>query len=203
MTEKETLQTFRGLEQVRDRTRTALLWGWLPFLVFGTATLVSAPISQVNDGEALGVYWLVAGPLALAVTLLGYRRMEIRSGVVERNEALYAGLIAAILVSAMAIGFLADDGIASEVGPLVPVGIGMLAISAVDRSRLVAVAGALILVLAFALAVAGPANAGTWAAAGEGALLIGAGLIARRPARQGHGSPSPADFDPFESGGSR
>jgi hypothetical protein len=179
MADEQALQTLRRIEEVRGRTREAVVWGWLPFLAFGIAMLASVPFTQINEGHALRTYWLIAGPLALAVTLLGYRRMEIRRGILERNEPFYAGLIGAMLVAAIAIGFLAEGGIASEVGPLFPIGVGLLVISAVDRSGLVAMAGALIVGLGVALAVLAPANADTWAALGSGVVLVGAGVLAR------------------------
>ena len=128
MENKEALQTVEWLEAIRGRTRQAVMWGWLPFLVFGIATLVSVPLTPI-DSYAIVVYWLIAGPAAIAVTLLGYRRMELRSGLVERNERLYAVLIALMFVASMAIGFFADDALVSQVGPVFPIGIGLLVIS--------------------------------------------------------------------------
>jgi hypothetical protein len=204
MNDEQALQTLRGVEALRERTRKALVWGWLPFLAFGIATLASAPLTQINDGHALGTYWLIAGPLALAVTLLGYRRLEIRRGVFERNERFYTGLIAAMVVAALAIGFLVDDGIASEVGPLFPIGLGLLVISAVDRSGPVAAAGALIVGLGVALAVVAPVNADTWAAVGEGIVLTGTGLLALGHERRRRGLASAPTLKAFETlGGGR
>jgi hypothetical protein len=201
MHDEQALQTLRGVAAVRERTREAVVWGWLPFLAFGIATLASAPLTRIDDGEAVGPYWLIAAPLALAVTLLGYRRMELRRGVVERHERLYAGLIAAMLVTALAIGSLAGDGLASEVGPLFPIGIGLLVISAIDRSGLVAAAGTLILVLGVVLAVVAPANADTWATVGEGVVLVGAGVLARGHQRRRCASASGPTVNAVETSG--
>jgi hypothetical protein len=175
----QALQTLKDVEAIRVRTRQAVEWGWLPFVAFGVATLVSAPFTQVDDGYTIAVYWLVAAPMATAVTLVGYRRMEMRRGVVERYERVYVLLIAAMLAAALAIGFLADDGLASQVGPVFPVGIGLLAIAVIDSSPFIAATGALILALGVVLAVTAPANADTWAMATEGIVLIGAGLVTR------------------------
>jgi hypothetical protein len=179
MASKEPLQTLEWLETIRGRTRQAVMWGWLPFLVFGIATLVSVPLTPI-DSYAIVVYWLIAGPLALAVTLLGYRRMELRRGLMERNERLYAVLIASMLVAALAIGFFADDDLASQVGPVFPIGVGLLVIAAIDRSAYVAAVGALIVGLGVALLLIAPAHADTWAAVGEGIILVGASFPARR-----------------------
>jgi len=183
MAEDEAVQTLRDVEAVRERTRMAVMWGWLPFLVFGAATLGSTPFTLMDDSYAVGVYWLIIGPLALAVTFVGYRRMEMRRGVVELNESIYLLVIAVMLVGGLAIGFLADDGIASQVGPLLPVGVGLLVLGVIDGSTLLPAAGLLILGLGGALAVIAPEAADTWAAAGEGLVLIAAGLIARAQSR--------------------
>lgn len=180
MANSEPVQTLEWLETIRGRTREAVLWGWLPFLVFGIATLVSAPLTPI-DSYAIVIYWLIAGPLALGVTWLGYRRIELRRGVVERHERVYPVLMAAMFLAAIAIGFVADDGLASQVGPVFPVGIGLLLVAAIDSSRFVATVGALILGLGIALLVIAPAHADTWATVGEGIILIGASFAARRP----------------------
>jgi hypothetical protein len=171
-------QTLHEVEMVRDRTRSSLVAGWIPFLVFGVATLLSAVFARVDDGQALGTYWLIAGPLGVAITLLGFRRLEVRTGVFDRNEYFYATVIVLMVGGATLIGFTAEN-LASDVGPLFPVGAGLLVIGAFDRSMLVTGTGALIVVLGLGLAVIGPAYADMWAAIGEGAILIAAGLMTR------------------------
>ena len=84
-----------------------------------------------------------------------------------------------MFVAAMAIGFLADDRLLSEVGPVFPIAIGLLVVAAIDRSAYVAVVGALILALGVALLLIAPAHADTWAALGEGIILVGASFPLR------------------------
>jgi hypothetical protein len=182
MAEDEALQTLQEVEAVRIRARMAVMWGWLPLLAFGIAALASTPFTQV-EGWAITIYWLLAGPIAMAVTLVGYRRMEMRRGVVERRESLYLLTIAAMFAVALAIGLFADDGIASQVGPIFPVGIGLLFLGVIDGSTLLPAAGALIIGLGIALAVVAPAGADAWAAACEGVVLVATGLIARSQSR--------------------
>jgi len=178
MRDEQAQEMLREVERARARTLAAMDWGWLPFLVFGTVTLVSAVFYQIHDGRPLGTYWLIAGPLALVVTLVGGRRLEVSHGVVDRNEWFYASVIAGMLLVGIAIGYTGDT-LASEVGWLFPIGIGLLMIAAFDRSTLVATAGGLIVALGLALLALGPADAYTWAAVGAGVILIGAGLAAR------------------------
>jgi hypothetical protein len=179
MADDDALQTLREVEAVRERTRLAVHWAWLPFLVFGLATLGSTPFTPIEDSYAVGIYWLIAGPLGIAVTVVGYRRMEIHRGVIERRESLYLLVIAAMFAASMAIGWFAADTIASEVGPMFPVGIGLLVLGVVDRHTLLLAAGGLIVGIGAALIVIAPETADAWAAASSGIVLIAAGLIER------------------------
>ena len=184
MAEADAAQTLGEVERLRERTRYAVEWGWFAFLVFGGAVLLSVPFALADDGSALGVYWLVAGPLGVAVTLYGIRSMEVQAGVLDRRELSYGIVIAAMVAVAIVIGWTAE-GIASEVGQAFPIGAGLLVIAAIDRSRLVAMTGASIVVLGIALLIAEPAHAKAWVALGEGIILIWAGLVARRSALAG------------------
>ncbi len=163
---------------MRDRTLASLATGWLPFLVFGVATLISAVFTRVDDGHALSTYWLIAAPLALAITVVGLRRLEVRRGVIDRNESFYIVVIVLMVGAAMLLGFT-TEGLTSDVAPLFPIGVGLLAIGAFDRSVLELGTGTLILALGVVLAVTAPRYADTWAAVFEGLILIGAGLLSR------------------------
>ena len=119
-------------------------------------------------------------PLA-AMTLFAIRSMEVRAGVLVRHEVAYAVVIAAMTAGAIAVGWTAE-GIGSDVGHMFPVGAGLLVIAAIDRSALVAWTGASILGLGVLLLITEPSHADGRAALGEGAILITAGLVARRAA---------------------
>jgi hypothetical protein len=185
--ETRAAHTLRDLERVRDQTQSSLTAGWIPFLVFGVATLVSAVFTRVDDGHALGTYWLVAGPLGVAITLLGFRRYELRRGVFDRNEHFYATVIVLMVGSATLIGFMTEN-LTSDVGPLFPIGAGLLLIGAFDRSLPIVSSGALIVALGLVLLAADPAHADTWAAIGEGLILIAAGIMIRPAGAQGTAS---------------
>jgi hypothetical protein len=179
MAEADAVRTLGEVERLRERTRYAVEWGWIPFLIFGGAVLLSVPFALVDDGSALGVYWLFAGPLGVLATLYAVRSLEVRTGIFERNEYVYAFVIAAMVAAAVAVGRTAE-GIGSEVGHTFPIGIGLLVIAAIDRSALVALTGAAILALGAALLIAEPASAQAWVALGEGLILVAAGLAVRR-----------------------
>jgi hypothetical protein len=80
--------------------------------------------------------------------------------------------------TAIVLGYSLEN-LASDVAPAFPIGLGLLIIGAFDRSVLVAGAGALIVLWATVIAIAGPGNADTWLAFGEGLILVGAGVMAR------------------------
>jgi hypothetical protein len=181
MADADAIQTLGEVERLRERTRDAVEWGWFPFLIFGVAVLLSAPFAWIDDGAALGYYWLVAGPIGVAVTLYAVRTLEIRAGVLDRHEMAYAIVIAAMVAGAIIVGWTAD-GVGSDVGHVFPIGAGLLVIAAIDRSALVAWTGASIIGLGIALLIAEPSNADGWVALGEGAILITAGVVARRSA---------------------
>jgi hypothetical protein len=186
MADADTLRTLGEVERLRERTRYAVEWGWIPFLIFGAVVLLSVPFALI-DGSALGVYWLFAGPVGVLATLYAIRSLEVRTGVFERNEYLYALVITAMVAGAIVVGWTAD-GIGSEVGHTFPIGAGLLVIAAIDRSALVAWTGAAVIVLGVVLLAAEPANAKAWVALGEGAILIAAGLTVRRSYLAGEAS---------------
>jgi hypothetical protein len=177
MDDAKTSHTLTELARIRDRTATELEFGWIPFGVFGLAVLGSGAFTLVDDNN-LGAYWLIAAPIATLITLAGVRRLELSRGVVDRNELFYAVVIVTMTATAIVLGYSLEN-LASDVAPAFPIGLGLLIIGAFDRSVLVAGAGALIVLWATVIAIAGPGNADTWLAFGEGLILVGAGVMAR------------------------
>lgn len=166
------------VERVRGRTRETLDAGWLPYFVFGALTMLSAPFTQVGDGGAEGLYWLAAGPVGLAITWLYYRRHELEIGLVDRQEYLLAGIVATMVLGAIAVGW-ATAGDFSEAGWIFPIGAGLLAIGALESSPLDAAIGVALLMVAGALIAIEPAEPGTWAALLAGTILLAGGLAVR------------------------
>jgi hypothetical protein len=163
------------VEGVQSSTRAALKPSWLPYLVFGALTVASAPMTQVDDGAANGIYWLVAGPIGLAITWRYYRRHEIAIGALDRNEFLYAGIVAAMVLGAIAVGWLASDSF-SEAGWALPIGAGILTFGVLERGVIEVAAGSAVLAFAGAVIAIDPSEAVLISALGTGAILLAAGV---------------------------
>jgi hypothetical protein len=173
----EAARTLREVERVRERTRRLLDRGWIGFVVFGFASLLSVPFTLIDEGGLLGAYWLIAGQLGCLITWLGFRRIELRSGVFDRYEGFYTVVIPLMVGGAILVGYT-GDGVVSQAGTLFPIGAGLIAIGLFDRSALLLVSGGLITALGAGLVLGDAAHADTWAAAGSGAVLLAAGLTA-------------------------
>ena len=65
-------RTLREVERVRERTWATLDRGWIGFFVFGVASLLSVPFTLIEGWPTPGTYWLIAGPVGLIVTWLGF-----------------------------------------------------------------------------------------------------------------------------------
>ncbi len=166
------------VERVRGETRERLDPGWMPYLVFGVLTMLSAVFTQVGDDGSEGLYWLVAGPVGLAITWHYYRAHELRVGLVDRQEYLLAGIVGAMVLGATAIGWLAPEPF-SEAGWMFPIGVGLLAIGIAESSAPDAGVGIAMLVAGGALTALEPAEPAMWAALLGGAILL-AGAVASR-----------------------
>jgi len=195
MAHADAATTLRELETVRQKARGSLNASWLAFLIWGTIVLASAPFTQIGDGAAVGVYWMLATPLGLLITWRAYRSYELRIGLVDRNERLYAAIIATMVVAAFVLGAAGQGGMLSAVGPLIAIGVGLVALGVVKaRDLLVAFAGDAMIVLGIVIAVADPDDPALLAALGQGAITILAGLIAleRQRSSQRRSGPEPA-----------
>jgi hypothetical protein len=169
--------TLSEVSRIRERTSDELLMGWIPLFVFGAAVLGSGVFTLLDDGH-LGTYWLIAAPIATLITIAGVRRVELDRGVIDRNELFYATVIVTMTAAAIVLGYSLEN-LASEVAPAFPIGLGLLVIGAFDRSTVLLAAGALIVLLGTGVAIAGPNDADSWIAFGEGLILLGAGALAR------------------------
>lgn len=166
------------VERVRERTRERLDPGWVPYLVFGALTMLSAPFTQIGADGAEGIYWLVAAPVGLAITWLFYRRHELQIGLVDRQEYLLAGIVAAMVLGATLVGWLAPEPF-SEAGWMLPIGAGLLAIGALEWSEVDAGVGLGMLITGVGLQAVDPAQPAAWAAVLGGAILLAGGLVLR------------------------
>jgi hypothetical protein len=166
------------VERVRGATRENLDPGWMPYLVFGLLTMVSAAFTQIGDGGSEGLYWLVAGPVGLAITWLFYRAQELRVGVVDRREHLLAGIVAAMVLGAIAVGWLTGEPF-SEAGWMFSIGAGLLAIGVLEASAPDVGVGIAMLVAAVAITATDPGEPAMWAALLGGAILLGGAAATR------------------------
>jgi hypothetical protein len=174
--------TLSEVERVRGETRERLDPGWVPYLVFGVLTMLSAPFTQIGEGGAEGIFWLVAGPVGLAITWLFYRRHELQVGLMDRQEYLLAGIVAAMVLGAILVGWDAPEEF-SEAGWMFPIGAGLVAIGALESSAVDAGIGMALLVAAAALQALDPAQPAAWAAVLGGAILLAGGLVLRARGR--------------------
>jgi hypothetical protein len=179
MNNAEAASTLQEVEGLTTRTRRVARASSIPFLVFGALTLGAIPFTQIGDSGADGFYWLVAGPLGGAITWhLAGRRGE-RIGLIDRKAYLYAAIIGAMVVGALLVGWAGGEGEFSEVGTVFPIAAGLVAIAFVSGSTLVGAAGIAIAAWGAAVLVTEPDELAAWAYAGEGAVLVIGGLVAR------------------------
>lgn len=178
MTAEHDVRTLNEVERVRRTTRSLLDASWFTFLLWGSLVLASAPFTQIgHDGAAIGIYWTAASLVGLISTSLYYRHRELSLGLVDRNEFLYVGISIAMVIGAMLVGALAG-GDFSAVGPSFPIAVGLIVFGAMKRSPLILASGAALAAFAITVLIANPVQAALIAAIGEGAILIGTGLIA-------------------------
>jgi hypothetical protein len=180
---RDAAQTLRRVEQVRRSTRSALDNAWLPFVVFGLITMGSAAFTGVWQGAGVGVWWVIAGPLGLAFTWRYYREREIRVGLFDRREHVYAGMTAGIFAAAFALGAAGRGDLLSDVGPTFAVGTGLLGLAVFDRKPIIGACGAAELGLAIAVTLTKPAHSGPLMALAGGAILVVSGLLLRSRTR--------------------
>lgn len=146
-------ETLREVERLRHRTRTGLGAFWFPLVVFGALSLASAAVVSLDDGEALGVYWAIAGPLGAIATGVYYYRRERTVGV-ERPAAPYLVTAAGIIVGSFVVAGLAST-LGSDAGaaatPSIVVSAGYLAFAWLERSPSLAAIAAALAALAIVL----------------------------------------------------
>jgi hypothetical protein len=170
------------LEDLRTRARRTAHASWVPLFVFGVLTLGAVPFALLGDDGYDGFYWLVAGPLGGAVTWQLVQRRGSEIGIFDRRARIYAAIIAAMVAGALIIGWSGESAF-SEAGTLYPIAAGLLAIGAISRNLLIAAVGVAIASWGTAMLIAEPDEIAAWSYAGEGGVLLVAGIIALAQAR--------------------
>lgn len=167
------------VRRIRAATRASVLTaGWIALVAWGLAFLGSVPLAFALDGD-LGVYWLVAAPLAAVVSYVAGSRQEMHT---TDSAWPYFAIGAAMFVGAFGAFFAFSGTTAIGVWGLV-LTVGFAAIALLDRQRVVA--GAVGAVGVWGLVVwwaVGPTDQDvlyTALATALGALLVGVGAALR------------------------
>ncbi len=183
-------ETLERVEDVRRRARSDLRAFWFPLVVFGSITLVSAPVVADAGGDALGLYWPVTGSAGGVLTGCYYGRREHQLGLMATPTA-YIATAVAILVGATLAGVLGSRwgaGLAGAVVPSMVVAAGYLVFARLERSTTLAGLSAVMLALAVGVAFSGmdsePATIVLALTSGAASLLTG---LAHRPRRGAEG----------------
>ncbi len=172
------------LEEVRSvrlQTRSRLQSYWLALLVFGTLLLGSAPFFALLDGAAVGLYWLVAGPLGTIVVSRRSRRRRVETGVM-RSPQPYSRLVVGLFVACFALGTaggITNTDVLAEVGPPVAISCSYLVLAWIERSRLLGGLAVALGALALGLVASGVDHPGAMLAIVYGSSFIVIGLVAR------------------------
>jgi len=173
------LQEFRDLQQ---HTRTQLRAFWFPLILFGGLSILSAPLAEMGEGQALGIFWLIAGPVGGGVTGLYFHRRELRVGA-GRNGLPYIITALGILVGTSAAGWF--GGVTgrerlSQYGPPLVVAVAYLVFARLEKSIALAALSSTWLVLTVTLTLTDPARGTGYLAAGFGISAISLGLYFRQ-----------------------
>jgi hypothetical protein len=162
---REAAETLRLLDSLRTRTlANAYRLAWVIWLVWAAVYVASVPVFLSAPEWAIGLYWLVAAQLALVATVITFRRLARRQGVVptERPSPFVLG---SVLIAAC---FLL--GAISTVGPWLAVAVAIVVFGWVWPRRLAVAVGVALAVVAVALELlleareAAAATAATYAA---------------------------------------
>ena len=125
------------VDRVRRNTRARASVMWFPLLLFGVLTLVSALVIGWYGGQALGPYWMVAGPAGgVATGIVAWRRGSRVGAVVPAGPYLVVAVF--ILVGASIAGWAGDAlgvHLLSAAGPSLVVSFGYLLFARLERSR--------------------------------------------------------------------
>lgn len=150
LTPKTAEETLREVERLRHQTRTGLGAFWFPLVLFGALSLASAAVAPLAGGEALGVYWAIAGPLGgIAISAYYYRRE--RTIGVQRPAAPYVVTAVGIIVGTFVVSGIASTlgyAAAAAAAPAIVVSVGYVAFAWLERSGGLAAIAAVLAALA-------------------------------------------------------
>jgi hypothetical protein len=146
-------------EAARRRARQDVGIAWFPLVLFGTLTLAS--IAVARPASEAQTYWLIAGPIGGAtVALYAYRRGGQRG--VEGRAVWYVITAIALMLAALGSAWIAGPiGLPwlARFGPPLVVAAGYIAFARIERSFVVAIVAAALLVVTGAMALLGLSSA--------------------------------------------
>lgn len=172
-------RTLSEVDRVRRGTRRALHPIWFSNLATGVFFLGAALLAAVDGGGIpTAVYWAAGGAATLALIARHEVRGERELGVESRAWDPAVAIVAAMIAGIVGANVLIDGDTAGVVA-LYPAAAGTLALAALLRDQVEAVAGYVLAVLASALLAIDPSEPWTWAALGLGVTMAGAGLAGR------------------------
>jgi hypothetical protein len=165
------------------RTQSLLRSFWFPLVVFGTLTLLSAPVAAIGEGAVVAVYWAVAGVGGGALVGWYYHAREERLGV-SRSGVPYIATAVVLLVAAFLLPAV-TSGRLQEVVSAFAVGGAYLVFAWLDRSVVLAALAVTVAVVPAVALASSLEHPGPVAAAVTGLAVLLTGLAARRAEQQG------------------
>lgn len=176
-------ETLEEIHDVRRRVRSDLQAFWFPLVLFGTLTLVSAAVVARAGGEALAVYWPIAGAAGAVLTGWHYYHHERRTGL-EGPAAPYILTAAAILFGTTLAGWLGSESgseLAPAVAPTLVVSAGYVVFAWLERSGALGVLASVLALLTIVVTLSGTEGepAAVILALASGAASLGTGLACR------------------------
>ncbi|MGQ0680466.1 MAG: hypothetical protein ACT4OM_12570 [Actinomycetota bacterium] len=125
------------IDRLSRRTNNLLNPIAMPSILFGTLMVISAGIGAFAGGQALGWFWMVAGPLGGTATAWYYHRREDRLGF-QTNPLPWVATAVLVMVGCVAAGlggeFLSNQAL-SALGPLLVISAGYSVFGRLGRSR--------------------------------------------------------------------
>lgn len=170
----------RQVESLRMRTRSDLRVTWFPLTLFGIATLLSAIPVALWGGDALAVYWLVAGLGGGAATAWYYHQHELETGLVDRAFP-YVVTAVVLFISAFVLGMIGGmigNLTLAYAGPPIAIALGYLVFSWLERRLSLAVVSLVLLGVGSYFAIVGVESDSDaiLLILISGALMLGTGL---------------------------
>lgn len=178
---REAAAALHHVDDLQHQTRDTLRSFWFPLVVFGSLTLVSAPVALASGGVAVAVFWAVAGPGGGVAVGWYYRSRELHLGI-SRSPLPFV-TAAAILVFAFFLPAV-TTGRLREVVSTFAVAAGYLVFAWFNRSIVLGGLALVIAAIPVTLVLNDTDHAGAIAAAITGVAILATGFVARSAERR-------------------